>query len=144
MRIRRAKLEDIETIVKLEHIVFKESLGETFLYDELYLNPFARMYIIEDDLGFAGYMGLRVDDQADMMNFAIVPERQRQGYGKALLLYVLDELRKEGVSKLTLEVRESNTNAQKLYESCGFIRSHVRKNYYPNEDAIVYLKEVSL
>ena len=144
MQIRRAKLEDITTIVKLEQTVFKESLGESFLYDELSLNPFARMYIIEDDLGFAGYMGIRVDDQADMMNFAIVPEKQGHGYGKALLLHVLSELKQEGIHQITLEVRESNIIAQKLYESCGFVRSHVRKNYYPNEDAIVYLKEVSL
>lgn len=144
MQIRRAKLDDIPTIVKLEQTVFKESLGESFLYDELSLNPFARMYVIEDEQGFVGYMGLRVDDQADMMNFAVVPEKQRQGYGKTLLLHVLNELQKEGIKQLTLEVRESNIKAQKLYEACGFKKSHIRKNYYPNEDAIVYLKEVSL
>ena len=144
MQIRRAKLDDIPTIVKLEQTVFKESLGESFLYDELSLNPFARMYVIEDEQGFVGYMGLRVDDQADMMNFAVVPEKQRQGYGKTLLHHVLNELQKEGIKQLTLEVRESNIKAQKLYEACGFKKSHIRKNYYPNEDAIVYLKEVSL
>ena len=144
MLIRRANLNDIPNIVHLEMLVLHESLGESFLYDELSLNPFARMYIIEDDKGFSGFIGLRVDDQADMMNFAIVPEKQRQGYGKKLLLYVLDILKKEGIKQLTLEVRESNVGAQKLYESCGFKRSHTRKNYYKTEDAIVYMKEVSL
>lgn len=143
MLIRRAKLDDIVHIVKLEQTVFQESLGETFLYDELSLNPFARMYILEDHDGFAGYLGIRVDEHAEMMNLAIIKEKQHQGYGTALLRYVLDELRAEGIDALSLEVRKSNVIAQHFYEKLGFVKSHVRKNYYKTEDAYVYIKEVT-
>jgi ribosomal-protein-alanine N-acetyltransferase len=143
MQIRRAKLDDIIDIVKLEHTVFQESLGETFLYDELSLNPFARIYIIEDEDGFAGFIGVRVDDQAEMMNFAVIKEKQHRGYGTRLLQHVLNELRLEGINQLSLEVRKSNMIAQTFYEKMGFVKSHIRKDYYKTEDAIVYIKEVT-
>lgn len=143
MRIRKATVEDIIAIVELEKEVFNESLGESFLYDELHLNPFSRMFIIEDHDGFAGFIGLRVDDQAELMNFAIVPQKQRLGYGKALLDFILNLLKKENIKQLTLEVRKSNLAAQRLYEKCGFTFSHIRKDYYKNEDAFVYMKEVN-
>ena len=142
MSIRRATINDITKIVALENQVFHETLGEKFLYDEMSINPFSRMYVIEEDNRFIGFIGLRVDEQAELMNFAIDPHDQHQGYGHKLMAFTLEELKKERVSLLTLEVRESNINARRFYESCGFKVSHKRKQYYPNEDAIVYMKEV--
>jgi ribosomal-protein-alanine N-acetyltransferase len=142
MSIRRATINDITKIVALENQVFHETLGEKFLYDEMSINPFSRMYVIEDQSRFIGFIGLRIDEQAELMNFAIDPIYQHQGYGHKLMTYALEELKKEDVSLLTLEVRESNQNARHFYESCGFKVSHKRKQYYPNEDAIVYMKEV--
>ena len=143
MQIRKAQLKDIPDMVHLEETVFKESLGDSFLYDEMSLNPFSKMYVIEDEDGFAGYIGLRVDEQAELMNFAIKPHKQHQGYGQALLRHVLSILALEGVLLLTLEVRESNQKARLFYEKMGFKKSHIRKDYYQTEDAIVYLKEMN-
>ena len=43
---------------------------------------------------------------------------------------------------MSLEVRESNTDARKLYENYGFIQEAVRKNYYENpvENACIMWK----
>jgi ribosomal-protein-alanine N-acetyltransferase len=48
-----------------------------------------------------------------------------------------------GVRTFTLEVRQSNDRARKLYESAGFRAVGTRKGYYSStrEDAIVMLKE---
>lgn len=143
MNIRPATVDDILAIVKLENDVFKESLGESFLYDEMMLNPFSHIVIGEVDQKMVGYIGLRVDEEAEIMNFAIFPHEQKKGYGKALLTYALDYLKAHYVKTLSLEVRESNLVAQKLYLSFGFKKSHIRKNYYQNEDAIVFIKEVN-
>jgi ribosomal-protein-alanine N-acetyltransferase len=45
----------------------------------------------------------------------------------------------------TLEVRESNHEAQRLYEKCGFRTVAIRKKYYSDnrEDAIVMIREIS-
>lgn len=143
MNIRPATVDDILNIVTLEHQVFKESLGESFLYDEMMLNPFSHIVIGEVNHQMVGYIGLRVDQEAEIMNFAVFPHEQKKGYGKTLLTYALGYLKKQGVKTLSLEVRESNVIAQKLYLSFGFRKSHIRKNYYQNEDAIVYIKEVN-
>ena len=143
MHIRKAKVDDIINIVELEQKVFHESLGETFLYNELMLNPYAKMYVIEEHETFIGYMGVRIDDQSEVMNLAIEPHFHHQGYGTQLLTYVLDDLKTLGAKSLSLEVRESNNKARLFYEKCGFTYSHKRENYYPNEDALVYIKEVN-
>lgn len=141
--IRNAEVSDIPRIVRLEKKVFTSGLGQSFLYDELTNNPFARYFVCLKDQAFVGYIGCRVtDDTAEMMNFAIEPDYQHQGYGRELLMYLLDFLKQIGVKTLVLDVRRTNRTAIGLYESMGFKRSHVRKFYYENEDAIVYIKEV--
>ena len=47
-------------------------------------------------------------------------------------------------AELTLEVRESNEPAIKLYESTGFTREGVRKNYYttPVEHALILTRRL--
>ena len=48
----------------------------------------------------------------------------------------------QNLDKVTLEVRSSNSTAQKFYQESGFKRIAVRPQYYidTNEDAIVYWK----
>ena len=43
------------------------------------------------------------------------------------------------VTQYYLEVRKSNTAAQRLYEKLGFVSAGVRKNFYekPSEDAVL-------
>jgi len=142
--IRKATIEDIQSIVKLEESVFPVSLGETFLYDELMLNPFAHYFVYEKDMEVIGYIGFRAPDEtSEMMNFAVSPKAQGMKIGSNLLAYSINYLKQIGVKKIMLEVRKSNTKAQHLYEKFGFIQSYIRKNYYETEDAYVYIKEVS-
>ena len=55
----------------------------------------------------------------------------------------LDALRAHSVVSLTLEVRDSNEPAIRLYESLGFRQVGLRKRYYfhPTEDARILKKE---
>lgn len=142
--IRNAELHDLFQIIELEKKVFKEPLTKEFIYQELTLNPFSYYLVLEVKKEIIGYIGFRVvDEVAEMMNFAIDPEHQGQGYGKEILNFVLNAFKDKNVKTITLEVRKSNKKAIHLYESYGFIESHVRKQYYGNEDGIVYIKEVT-
>ncbi|MGE4320164.1 MAG: ribosomal protein S18-alanine N-acetyltransferase [Acholeplasmataceae bacterium] len=141
--IRHAKIEDIAAIVKIEKKVFKETLGDQFLYQEIKENPFAVYYVYEMGHEVIGYIGFRYDQSfCEMMNFCMTPTHQNEGYGKELLEVSMHEMMSLGVKTFTLEVRQSNLVAQHVYERMGFKKSHIRKNYYQNEDAIVYIKEV--
>lgn len=141
--IKRATVDDVYDIHNLEKRVFPQPLDLEFLYDELVINPFAKYYVYEQNKKIVGYLGYRViDEAAEMMNFIVDPKHQKQGIGKTLISDTIDELIKQGVKMITLEVRKSNKIAIKLYESVGFKLSHIRKNYYQTEDGLVYLKEI--
>ncbi len=143
--IRCAKIDDIPSIIKIEKKVFKETLGEKFLFQEINDNEFSKYFAYELGKEVIGYIGFRHDlEFAEMMNFCIGPNHQGEGYGSELLQYGMNELIKSGAKTFSLEVRQSNVRAQHVYEKIGFKASHTRKNYYKKEDAIVYIKEVQL
>ncbi len=141
--IRKATLDDVIYLVRIEKQVFTQSLGESFLYDELLLNPFAHYFVYEVNKEVVGYIGYRaIDENAEMMNFCFDPEYQGQGFGTELLNHSIEFLQGLGVKQILLEVRKSNKQAQAVYEKLGFQKSYVRKQYYGTEDAWVYIKEV--
>jgi len=141
--IRKAIINDIIGLVKIEKKVFTESLGESFLYDEFLLNPFAHYFVYEVNNKVVGYIGFRaIDEHAEVMNFCMDPDYQGQGFGTELFNHSVDYLKSLGVKTMLLEVRKSNKKAQAFYERFGFAKSHVRKNYYKTEDAYVLIKEV--
>jgi len=97
-------------------------------------------YVSERGTILAGVIvGRRVLDEAEVLNLAIRRSARRQGEGRRLLLQLLDEFRKNGVSRVFLEVRESNTGAITFYETGGFRAVGTRKDYYqkPPESATV-------
>lgn len=73
-------------------------------------------------------------DEATLFNIAVDPAYQGKGYGKQLLQALIAQLQQKQITTLWLEVRASNTTAQKLYFSLGFNEVTVRKNYYPTQD----------
>ena len=78
-----------------------------------------------------------------MMNVAVHPDYRKQGIATALIVGLVEELRKLGSHCLTLEVRASNENAIRVYRKLDFQEVGCRKNYYrnPKEDALILRKE---
>ncbi|MDG6240117.1 ribosomal protein S18-alanine N-acetyltransferase [Glaesserella parasuis] len=73
-------------------------------------------------------------DEVTLFNIAVDPAYQGKGFGKQLLQALIAQLQQKQITTLWLEVRASNTTAQKLYFSLGFNEVTVRKNYYPTQD----------
>ncbi len=92
-------------------------------------------------VGFAGIW--MMVDEAHITTLAVAPEFQRQGLGELLLVAVTELSGVEGAKMMTLEVRESNSIAQRLYEKYGFGRHGIRPNYYSDdgENAVVMWSE---
>jgi ribosomal-protein-alanine N-acetyltransferase len=80
-------------------------------------------------------------DEAHLLNLAVDPAHQRQGYGWCMLDWIARTMHEYGARSLLLEVRPSNLEAQRLYLAYGFEQIGVRRGYYParwgREDAIV-------
>lgn len=78
-----------------------------------------------------GYGGITVvGDEAHVMTVAVDAERRRHGIGRRLLQGLVAAARDRGATAVTLEVRESNDAAIRLYEELGFRSSGVRPGYY--------------
>lgn len=77
-------------------------------------------------------------EDADLINIAVHPDFRRRHLAQALLLHLINLLKKKDVENVFLEVRVSNLPAQLLYRSLGFITLSRRPRYYINgEDALV-------
>ena len=83
--------------------------------------------------------GQMIFDEAHSFTLGVHPDYRREGRGEKLLLHFLRQAGPCGVVRVTLEVRESNAAASRLYEKWGFRPVGRRRRYYPDnqEDAIV-------
>ena len=101
-----------------------------------------RCYVLLLDELVVGYAVLTVIlDEAELLNFCLGPEHRGRGKAGAYLDQLLTKLQQQGVQKLFLEVRQSNTPARRLYTAAGMQEVGLRKDYYPanwgREDAVL-------
>jgi ribosomal-protein-alanine N-acetyltransferase len=80
-----------------------------------------------------------VAPEAELEMIAVAVEFQRLGLGVLLLRSLAEELRKDHVRELLLEVRASNRTALRFYRAQGFEETARRLRYYadPEEDAVL-------
>ena len=133
-------------VALLEKLCFSDPWSENSVAGEL-TNQLAHWLVAVDGERTVGYVGSQtVMDESDMMNVAVHPDYRKQGIATALIVGLVEELRKRGSRCLTLEVRASNENAISVYRKLEFGEVGRRKNYYrnPREDALILRKEWAL
>jgi ribosomal-protein-alanine N-acetyltransferase len=86
------------------------------------------------------------DTEAHISTLGVLPHFRQRGIGKALLRYLLQWAGQRGVETISLEVRESNLAAQRLYREHGFAPVGRRRQYYTDngEDALIMVREEKL
>ena len=72
-----------------------------------------------------------VADECNLLYIAVNTQYRQQGIGRQLLNALITQSRQHNISRVFLEVRESNQAAIALYGAAGFINNGMRKNYYP-------------
>ena len=99
----------------------------------------------EDDRKVIGFIiGRQVGGEAEILNAAVIVTRRRKGEGGALLKAVMDEFRARRVSRVFLEVRESNQAGIAFYEKHGFSKTGRRAGYYRDPDEAAIVMEMKL
>lgn len=90
-------------------------------------------------------IGRQTIEEAEILNLAVAPGSRRKGTGGALLQAAVEEFQARGVSRVYLEVRESNQAGIAFYEKHGFLRAGCREGYYrdPIETAIIMRKKLA-
>ena len=134
--------DDVPQVAALEAACFSDPWSAQILSNELQ-NELSLWLVAKDGDTVLGYVGSQsVLDEADMMNLAV------RGPGvssiaRLLVLSLCRQLHEKGVMSLTLEVRDSNEPAIRLYSSLGFLQVGRRPNYYfhPKEDARILRKD---
>jgi [ribosomal protein S18]-alanine N-acetyltransferase len=137
---------DLDEVLILERSAFTEPWTRKMFLGELNGNTFATNLVArgEDDDKLIGYiMFWVVFEELHIMNLAVQPQFRRQGIARTLVQQALAIGDVKGARIALLEVRASNTAAHGLYESLGFTRKGVRREYYerPNEDAVIMVLE---
>ena len=87
-------------------------------------------------------LGRVAADEGELYQIATLTGFRGRGIAEKLLVELLEKMRKKGASVCFLEVRSRNSAAISLYEKIGYERVSVRKNYYPDDDAIIMRKDL--
>ncbi len=143
MEIIRMNESHVAQIAALEMLCFSDAWSEKSIASEL-TNKLSLWLVAVDGDTVAGYIGSQtVLGWADMMNLCVSPDYRRQGIGETLTAELERQLKENGATCLTLEVRVSNAPAIALYEKMGFKQVGKRPRYYekPREDALILRKE---
>jgi ribosomal-protein-alanine N-acetyltransferase len=139
--IRRLTYADLPQVIAIERRAFPAAWSLAMFVLEL-SKPSGICLAAVDGKTVLGYLICsRYDIVWHVMNVAVDPPLQGRGIGSALIERLLAEVDGEGAksSRYTLEVRQSNTPAIRLYERFGFRAAGLRRRYYQDngEDALI-------
>ena len=138
MRIEKFALQYLDDVADIERICFAHPWSKQDLKNQLDLDTSHFLVAVEDGRA-VGYMGLQIfSGEGYVTNVAVLPQYRQRGIAKALI----DKALQNDMCFITLEVRESNTPAIRLYEKAGFKNVGTRPNFYtdPVENAIIMTK----
>jgi ribosomal-protein-alanine N-acetyltransferase len=90
-------------------------------------------FAVGDSHSFA--LGRVVLDEVELLTIATHPDWRRKGLARACLAAFEAEARTRGARTAHLEVAAGNSAALALYESAGYLRVGIRRDYYRVPDA---------
>lgn len=109
-------------------------LKKDYIEKEFEINPFAKFLVLKEENKVIGYIYYSdIYERAEINQFEIEIFHRNCGKGQKLLKKLIETVNKS----ITLEVREDNISAIKVYEKLGFKRKAIRKNYYNGVDGIL-------
>ena len=136
---------DIDAVGALEEQCFADPWTRTTFRHELLSNQLASYWVVRPGcaaalpavVAYGGYW--LMGDEAHIVNVAVHPDFRRRGLGTLMVTGMVDAARCAGARLVTLEVRMSNRDAQKLYARLGFVEVGERRRYYNDngEDALL-------
>jgi ribosomal-protein-alanine N-acetyltransferase len=140
LQIEPMRSEDIAAVLQIESVSFTTAWPANAFSNELGENKLAHYFVGRIDDKVVAYGGIWVIlEDSHVTTIAVDPEHRGRGLGEQLLIHLLDEAMTRGASWITLEVRESNNVAQRLYRKYGFTNVSIRRAYYSDnsENAVV-------
>lgn len=130
---RVANAFDLPVFVSLDKDLFPYSPWSASQYKEEFSSP-TRYYVValNEQQSIIGYAGVFAPGQAeaDILTVGVVPEYRGKGIAKELIVLLTDWANAQGSTAMMLEVKTDNHEAIGLYESLGYLKLNVRKDYF--------------
>ncbi len=136
--IRHFAPEDFQEIVAVEEEAFSDH--NSLVYMSFYEMVGDGFLVAEENRKVVGYVvGYRsAEGEGHIFSVGVKEQYRGRGIGTQLIHSICDIFVANRLKYATLEVRNSNIRAQKLYRSIGFIPCWTEKKYYSDgEDGIV-------
>jgi len=142
------KREDLPEILAIERESFSSPWTEGMFAKEID-NAHSMCLCVRINFGSKSVVGAYiifwlVADEAHLHNLAVKKEYRRSGLAFGLMETMKKIAAENKIKSQTLEVRESNNEAIKLYRKCGFVVKGIRPLYYmeTKEDALIMWADV--
>lgn len=131
---------NVEDLLLVEQDDDKEILKKKDLEYELNENPVSKILVIKENNQILGYLDYWITfDSSTIFKIIIKKEFRSKGYASILLNTCIEDLKKNEVLYLTLEVRKSNENAIKLYKKFNFKEITIKEKYYNDGEDAIYM-----
>ena len=143
VEFRRATKKDIKSIYNVEVRCFKSPWSLDSIKKDICINPNAIYVVAVDGKRIIGFCAMHtVLDEGHIMNVAVIDEYRGRRVGENLLTEMF-KLSSKNTCCYTLEVRESNVPAIRLYSRLGFKSYGLRPGYYADtgESAMIMWRE---
>jgi len=144
---REANAFDLPVFVSLDKELFPYSPWSSAQYKQEFSSPTRHFVVaLDDQQSIVGYAGVFAPGaaEADVLTVGVVPEHRGQGIAKALMVLITDWAKAQGSTAMMLEVKTDNSAAIGLYQSLGYAKLNVRKDYFgPGLDAQVMRLELT-
>lgn len=131
VKVERANFRQFQNILKMSENPMED-------LDQYLDAPFRSCYILKDHNIICGYIDFSILYERAELNHIYIIKSYRKNHCACLLMdFMLQQCVMNHCCNITLEVRESNIPAQKLYQKYQFQVVAKRYRYYKNEDAIL-------
>ncbi len=143
---RDANSMDIPVLVSLDKELFPYSPWSSGQYREEISAPTRRFIVALDDASSViGYAGVFAPGgaEADILTVGVISKYRGQGIARELMAGITKWAIDQGSIAMMLEVKTDNAAAIALYESLGYSKLNIRKDYFGSGlDALVMRKEL--
>ena len=133
--------ETARSLENIEKLIFGTAWNYEIIQEKIKNEKF-KYWIYEVENSIKGYLGIQfLEEEIEILGIGVNQGSRRKNIATELMDELIEYFEKSEYKKIILEVRESNTVAQRLYKKYGFKKISKRKKYYVDEDAEVYLRE---
>jgi len=130
---RVANAFDLAVFVSLDKELFPYSPWSASQYKEEFAAPTRHFVVALDDAhSIIGYAGVFAPGgaEADVLTVGVIPSQRGKGIARQLMALITDWAKQQGSIAMMLEVKVDNTEAIGLYESLGYSKLNIRKDYF--------------